>query len=272
MMKKTRTQHNRWLGKLLCTGLCMLAFAFLLPMSARADAIFEPQNQFYLRHQEDCEYLNRTCTAREDTVLWKTPNSAFEKGVLEKGEPVYVSVVYTDKKGLKWGLTDGEDVWVLLADMDLTYGSEEFLAEYWNDIKVKDPVEIPAGTKVVLWTYPQSGVTRGPDGGVRTFSTALSIEPYYTDPSGREWGYSAYFQGERDLWICLSDMENEKIPGAQEEEPVPAQELTEELRKELPQSRPLKLWMIVLPVLLVAGVSGILLWQMFGKRKEKKND
>lgn len=256
---------NRVLRNIFCICLCILTFVSLIPMSAKADLIVEPENRFYFRHKKDCEFWNRTCIAREETVKWKSPNSSLEKGILKKEAEVYITVVYTDEKGLKWGLVENGDDWVLMADMDLIYESDEFLADHWNEItEAAQPKTFPEGTKMIVWTYPESGAIRDADW---TTPKDLDITTIYTDAEGREWGYVSYFLGNRELWFCLSDLENETIPGTQKQQLVPAQVVDEALRTEALQHKPLNVWMLVIPVLLVVSISGILLLCLSKKKR-----
>ena len=103
---------------------------FVHPLSASADVIFEPENNFYERHSDECSYFDRSCLAGADTYLWDAPNLTTEGGKLQKGDSIYISFVYTDNDGLEWGLAETQDKWILMADLYLEYGSPEFMEEY----------------------------------------------------------------------------------------------------------------------------------------------
>ena len=53
---------------------CIAVFVFGHPLSVSADVIFEPDNNFYGKHSDECTYFNRSCIAGSDTYLWDAPN------------------------------------------------------------------------------------------------------------------------------------------------------------------------------------------------------
>ena len=53
---------------------CIAVFVLVHPLSASADVIFEPENNFYERHSDECSYFDRSCLAGADTYLWDAPN------------------------------------------------------------------------------------------------------------------------------------------------------------------------------------------------------
>ena len=73
----------------------LLLAALLLPMSARADVIYEPNDSFYSNHWEECEYVCRTYTANGpngEVTLYQSPVSAMMvAGSVANGNEVYVS-------------------------------------------------------------------------------------------------------------------------------------------------------------------------------------
>ena len=127
---------------------------FVHPLSASADVIFEPENNFYERHSDECSYFDRSCLAGADTYLWDAPNLTTEGGKLQKGDSIYISFVYTDNDGLEWGLAETQDKWILMADLYLEYGSPEFMEEHSDEIYEDEPYLLSDGTVFVSWSYP----------------------------------------------------------------------------------------------------------------------
>ena len=105
---------------------CIAVFVFGHPLSVSADVIFEPDNNFYGRHSDECSYFNRSCVAGADAYLWDAPNLVTGSQRAQEGEKIYISYVYTDKDGIEWGLAEYLDQWILMADLYLEYGSPEF--------------------------------------------------------------------------------------------------------------------------------------------------
>lgn len=48
---------------------CIAVFVLVHPLSASADVIFEPENNFYERHSDECSYFDQSCLAGADTYL-----------------------------------------------------------------------------------------------------------------------------------------------------------------------------------------------------------
>ena len=249
--------------------LAAVVFLLSMPSAVYADVIWEPPNNFYQNHREDCIYLNRTCTVETDTPLWTSPNSAFRKGDMEAGSKVYISYVYTDADGIQWGLADFEDNWILMPDLQFTYSSEEFQQEHTSEIADGEPFVIEADTEFYTWTYPESGTVSDEP---LSFIDDISVTTFYTDPDGREWGYVFYTHGVRDFWICLSDMKAKDIPQREVKDLIPAQELNAEQQAVVEEIRAGGISLIVavvIPVVLVAALAAFLIWFFWRKKKHK---
>ena len=114
--------------KLVSLLLCLLAAAALAG-PACADVIWEPNDDFYLEHYDECVLTHyEDYHASEDTVLWVSPVERREAGVIPAGEVVGVTVKWTDDRGHQWGYVE------LWQDDDTTAG--------WIDMT--EPDEPPA--------------------------------------------------------------------------------------------------------------------------------
>ena len=265
MRNRTYSMRARWCRRFCAAFVCIFA---LSAASVKADLIMEPTNSFYSRHREECTYLNRAATASDDTVFWSTPDSLFRKDGPDAGEMVYISFVYTDDDGIQWGLAPGEDQWVLMSDLLLPYTSDEFMADHEAEIYEGTPFSIPAGTEAVQWSYPESG--NAVDEAMR-FSDPLELTTFFDDPDGRLWGYTYYYCGTRDIWVCLSDMNNTEIPQREVHEMHPAQAADEaQLARiaELKDRSISQIWLIVVPTAVVILLALFLIW-FFWIRKRK---
>ena len=240
---------------------------FVHPLSASADVIFEPENNFYERHSDECSYFDRSCLAGADTYLWDAPNLTTEGGKLQKGDSIYISFVYTDNDGLEWGLAETQDKWILMADLYLEYGSPEFMEEHSDEIYEDEPYLLSDGTVFVSWSYPESGVINSSGASVMD---DYEITTFYKDPDGRLWGYTAYMYGTRDVWICLSDMSDTNIPQRVEHELIPAQEADASQIAAVKESGQFSVLFLGVPVIIIAGIAGFLIWSPRIRKKRLK--
>ena len=243
---------------------CIAVFVLVHPLSASADVIFEPENNFYERHSDECSYFDRSCLAGGDTYLWDAPNLVTGDRKAQEGEKIYISFVYTDKDGIEWGLAESLDKWILMADLYLEYGTPEFMEEHSNEIYEDEPYLLSYGTEFVSWSYPESGVIDRPDASV---TDDYEITTFYKDPDGRLWGYRAYMHGTRDIWICLSDMEDTGIPQRVEHELIPAQEIDASQIDAVKVSGRFSVVFLVILVIIIAGTAGILIWWFWIRQK-----
>ena len=248
-------------------GVGLLISLLSQPLTVSADVIFEPENNFYEIHSDECYYFNRPCIAGDDTCLWDAPNLTTEGEKLQEGDSIYISFVYTDNDGLEWGLAETQDKWILMADLYLEYGSPEFMEEHSDEIYEDEPYLLSDGTVFVSWSYPESGVINSSGASV---TDDYEITTFYTDPDGRLWGYTAYMYGTRDVWICLSDMSDTNIPQRVEHELIPAQEADASQIAAVKESGQFSVLFLVVPVIIIAGIAGFLIWWFWIRKKRLK--
>ena len=85
--------------------LCML-LAAALTAPAMADLIWEPADNFYFEHMDECRRIDEEFLAEENTFLYKSPQDATRTGVIPAGESQLVSYVWTDSRGYDWGYVE----------------------------------------------------------------------------------------------------------------------------------------------------------------------
>lgn len=199
-------KKNVWIwAVVLCWMLCV--------MPAKADAIWEPNDNFYHDHYEDCEYVNRNFTANGpdgEVIVYKSPENPKVVDTWKNGFKAYISFVYTDEEGNEWGIYENFETdvkgWVPMAYMKVVYDGISFTEEYGESF-VEDGGAFPAeyaGQTVYCFTYP---------GAKSSFEMKMpEVEeemPEYartfTDEQGLVWGHIGYFRGVRDRWVCISD-------------------------------------------------------------------
>lgn len=232
----------------------------------KADVILEPQDNFWARHRKECMHIERRYTANGEIFTWKAPNSFIKTGTLDNQTVLNVSFIYTDKNGVDWGFVKNKE-WILLADTVLVYDSRQFLEDYADEIISAEEVrELKKGSKVIFWTYPQSGKIKIPE---RELSDDVSFDVIYTDEEGREWGYRSYYQGIRDFWVCFSELNKEDIPAKEFPSDIPGQKIEKEKIDEVKENNrnTVKLVTLILAVVLTAVMSGILIWMFWIKKK-----
>lgn len=200
--------------------LFLAALAILsLAVPASADMIWEPRDDFYEKHWEECDYVGRdyVLAGYDGKVTVFTAPGGMNKLTLDNG--LLVGIQFTwEGKGTTWGYlvrwdenrdnrTEG---WVPMDDVSLVYDSKQFMEDHAGEIKSTDPVPVDFH-EAVLYSYPN-----GPAGGV------LNEEPdyqrfdetftqVYTDENGLRWGYVGYYMGIRGFWICLDDPMNKEL-------------------------------------------------------------
>lgn len=198
----------------------LLAFPFI---NAGADVIFEPADDFYSRHSNECEYLGRRFYANGDdgyVSMLSEPASGKRIATVENGEILGIQFIY-DNAGEIWGV--GYDSgWAPMSDLILVYDAISFNEDHKHEFDVAD-VDVDAlinAGYIVFWTWPGSGeisMEYVPSADNKALERSWLEAAYtYTDDEGRVWGYIPYFYAARSQWVCLSDPSNKGIPAFNE--------------------------------------------------------
>lgn len=203
----------------------IFAFAALIisncPIS-NADVAWEPDNNFYRRHAEECKLVRKRDLIVNGpggkATAWESPVSARKVAELENGSEVDVEYIYTDKRGYTWGIVylRGNAGWMPMDYLITEPGLSSFIAKHQDEYQeYNDDFVVPEGVeRIYFWSYPGSGK-------VIRFAGVNSGEPIhvataYTDKDGRQWGYVGYYQA-MSGWICMSDPSNDQIPVNEED-------------------------------------------------------
>ena len=202
----------------------VLMMGMALPVSA--DVIWTPQDKFYEKHFEECEYVGRQyqMAGYEDSVkLYAEPGGA-EKDTLANGESGTVQFVWSDGTQ-QWGFLcfAGEEQaegWILMDDVSLIYDGQAFEEEHSEQIVIGNPVPVEF-TQGIQYSYPggQAGSVLEEAKEYQPFSEIFT--QIYTDEDGLRWGKVGYYMGRRGTWICLDDPMNENL-GTRIVEPEPS--------------------------------------------------
>ena len=190
---------------------CVLASFLImagLAGTAFADVIWEPENDFYRSHQDECYRVEREYKANsmdEDGLkVYESPASNKVVAVVPNGEGFYVMYRYTDKAGNVWGMNDYYNGWAPMDYLAEVYDGQAFEEEYGSEIALETgDVDISSLTEddcVYFFKYPGSEeyVT----------SNVMSDAPYYgyvyDDPEGHKWGYVNYYYLASG-WVCIDN-------------------------------------------------------------------
>ncbi|GEM_PF-1486604 len=193
--------------------LSLLLLVSLFPVLS-ADAIWEPQDDFYKAHWRECASEQRKYTVSTDTDGVKAPGSDKVVMSVAAGEEVYVLFTYTDKDNRVWGVCEhfnekGEkwdDFWLPMDKLTKVYDSDDFLSEHkskMENIPASDTTLYKITGKLPLWNYPgaeEYDCYLTEDYGSIEFSEYNG----YTDESGELWVYINYLEG-LSGWIYASD-------------------------------------------------------------------
>ncbi len=182
----------------------LLALTCVFPVSA--DLIFEPDDNFYTRHSDECVSVERNFVATETVNSVNEPNSDIIYGKLNKGDEVYISYIYEDSSNTTWGLISFSEVsgWIPMGYLEVIYDNVSFTEEFGSEFN-EDTDELKISqeglSSLVFHDYP---------GSENFWEFELWDDSYhdirfthsYTDPNGATWGYVGYFYGSKG-WVCV---------------------------------------------------------------------
>ena len=191
-----------------------------------ADVIIEPNDNFYEKHREECEYVRRTyITNSKDgyVSLYTSPESKTVVSSVENGTPVFITFTYEDENAVTWGVvmdstlfegTRGKAAWMNLNDCYVKYDNTSFMEDHENEL-IHEEISFDFSDykkNVILWTYPQSGEIRNEIDPTTAYAKdyTKTFDSYYEDDKGQKWIRINYFM-KSDGWICVSDPTNTKI-------------------------------------------------------------
>lgn len=214
---------------MLTAAVCALA----LTVPAFADVIWTPEDDFFKAHQSECtlEKRNYYINSRDGYADLQT-SPVSEKTVARAKNGAQVSVGFTyEKNGVKWGVVsysvsenkknwlkwDKESGvgWVRMSDLLLIYDEQSFETDHGKEFTKYDgsfdKLCASADQRVIVWSYPGSGVISADMKTLDQSYSALKPSAMWMDANGRVWGKIDYYKGIRG-WACLSDPANENLP------------------------------------------------------------
>lgn len=206
----------------------------LLSSYAIADVIWEPNDDFYRAHMEDCSYVNRDYYANGESgylELFTQPGGK-SLGFSDNGVLFHVQFSYAlgDET---WGVVecgtegdrlvprsdgDYESAWINLKDMLLKYDAVSFDEEHSTEYTAYagDYSALKDLKDLVIWTFPNSGETGGT---IDQIDENFVVDSVYKDIDGTEWGHVNYYYAVKNFWVCLTKPTDTGIPA--KDLPVP---------------------------------------------------
>lgn len=205
--------------KILTLSLALLA-VFSLTVPVFADAIWAPNDSFYEKHWDECDYWSRCyeLAGHGGTVTVFTAPGGMNKATLDNGARGTVQFTWKGE-GTSWGylcwVTDSDvEGWVPMDDMTLVYDSREFFADHAGEITEAGQMEVDFH-EAVCYSYPNGPAWDSiiqEDADYMPFSQVFT--QIYTDENGLRWGFVGYYMGSWDAWVCLDDPMNEELDTA----------------------------------------------------------
>lgn len=202
--------------KLFSLTLTLLA-VMSLPLPASADMIWEPEDSFYEKHRDECDYVNRSyqLAGYDGAVAVYTSPGGTRKTTLDNGLQGIIQFTWAGD-GLTWGYLcwvadSSAEGWVPMDDVTLIYDSQQFMSDHAGEIEQTAPVPVDF-QEAVLYRYPNGPAredTLQEDPDYLPFSEVFTQT--YTGTDGLRWGYVSYYMGHRNTWVCLDDPMNRAL-------------------------------------------------------------
>ncbi len=250
-----------------------IVMALTFAVSVSADVIFEPDDDFYSSHRDECEHVERSFTATENVNSLNKPNGSTVKCRFDEGDTISISYIYKDSKGIVWGVADyseklGSDAkgWIPMKYLAVIYDNDSFLSEFENEItQDTDDLKLPKTDNLVFWEYPGS-------------ESYYEMEPWndsyldidylyaYTDENGITWGYVGYFYGMRG-WLRTDDPANTTSPEILDRKPEVIYNISDS-DIAVPEGKGISpIWIAVILVGSACAVTASLIPLLSGKKK-----
>ena len=199
--------------------LCLLLVLLLtMTLSVQADVLWEPENDFYQKHYDECERLGRPYMVNSPDgfiTVWDAPDGSMVEGQFTNGTQMTVHFLYDN-----WGVIGyyGEEKhiegWVDMNDMVPVYDHIAFAEEYADQIKEyngefadyagEDEVfnfyEYPGASEISHWFQINRDVLERLQSTDRNY-----IKSVFVDEDGKTWGYVGYLYGQVNAWFCMDD-------------------------------------------------------------------
>ena len=203
---------NDW--KRLLKRLCFIlaVFVLLLPVRAYADIIFEPDDDFYRQHSDECKttYYWKSYKVISDSAVpvVRSPEDDTVLGEYRPGEFFSTNTSYQSGDTIWYYIPnfDHSDKagWISNAGIEQIYDTDCFTEDHVSELQGTVKLDIKGLKEITFCAYPGGRVI---DTRILQNLTdeVLECGNSYTDPEGKLWGYCGYFYGSVNGWVCLDD-------------------------------------------------------------------
>ncbi|MDE7219037.1 MAG: hypothetical protein K2O45_05380 [Oscillospiraceae bacterium] len=265
---------------------CILTVLILLTLAApaRADILWEPDNNFYEKHRGECTYIGRSYYANGPegfVTLYNAPNGSIIEAQYQNGYALPVYYQYKDWACITVFGDEGEiNGWTKLSDLSLIYDhisfEEEYadriteyngeFADYAGDAEEVNFYEYPGAPRVsqsfniAEFSKHMGNILKNLTG---TADSPSYISSIFVDENGLTWGYVNYMYGRLNSWFCLDKPDGTGFPVRE----VSAEDLTPAQTPVLPARSYLPYILTAAVVIVTIGV----LFYFYG-RKRKSTD
>ena len=208
--------------KKILTVLSVLLLSLCMHLPVRADVIFEPYDDFFEAHRDECEstLIGRRYTpaGEKGTEVFASPESDSVVETLPFDAIFWSNTTYTNSAG-SWYYFQGRaidqtgkvimegapDGWVKASEVSRLYDSEQFSEDYKDQIIGHSTDECVLSIAdldyVYCYDYPFAPLPTRFD--LSSFGDSeIPFSASYVDPEGNSWGFVSYLYGIRNVWIC----------------------------------------------------------------------
>ena len=266
------------------TLLFLFVFSFSLSLSALADGIYEPEDDFYLKHRDECRAESRRVYTNGESgyvTFFRAPGGEALRNELN-GKSYVTEGVWKDSWYLVNRVADdrrtAELCWARASDLAVQYDSRSFLEEHEGELEAPDRApELDLGELDTLTVWPFPGAeTAAANLDAETLNSlegeygSLRFGALWRDPLGQTWGRISNIKWYSWTWVCLDAPESADAPWVNEA--ATARALTEKLipaAEKAPRVNVGGLWP---PLGLAAGAVVLALALLTIFRKRKKGD
>ncbi len=197
--------------KIIAIVLCLFVSICTLPQVAKADVLPMVEGDFFMENYSECQYHNRwyvVASVAGEIAVYDSPLNTISKSSYENGKEFNIYYTYLSDDGILWGATGNS--WVVMDNLSLIYDSTQFKIDYEGELTEYDG-EIYYLETACAYTYPNSGDCYEFTEYSEYMAFLESVGNVYTDENGNVWGNIGYYRGWRDIWICITDPNNENL-------------------------------------------------------------
>lgn len=209
--------------KKLISILAAILLMTALAVPTFADLIWEPMDDFYTEHNDECVYTeDARYEAQTDVDVFVSPEDLTLVGTIPAGTEVSIEYVWSGET--VWGSVlarIGDDLtgswvegWVDVSGFRKLYGAAEFETEHRKEfVETEGTLPVTQEQELVFWWFPGSGTVDARMGG-QDFWTEEDTASYYrlwTDADGNDWAEVGYFYGASG-WVYLPDPAADDLP------------------------------------------------------------